>query len=221
MSSLSPGNKLSPLQNRTIALAGMCQAVAVVHRLATSGYLQKADFQVCIGSLLQQSPECTLSTFGELHDLQTGLNALVQFFADMNANQQHCLRYLMGVLHLQSKLQKQNDMLAIIGDRLVQINQQAKHFEPAHDNVVANLADLYRDTISQFRFRIHVRGEASYLQQDRVANQVRSLLFAAIRSAILWQQLGGRRWHLLVYRKTIVREAQQLLKQIKTSSRIH
>ncbi len=208
----------STLENRTIALAGICQAVLLVNRLATSGYLPKPQFQTCMHSLLEQNPTTTLATYGQLEDLEMGLKALCTFLSDVKSEQQHCFRYLLGVLHLQSKLQKQRDVLDIIGTRLLQINQQAKHFDPTHDNVVANLADLYSDTISKFRFRIQVRGDACYLQQGRIANQVRSLLFSAIRSAILWQQLGGRRWQLLVYRKSIVQCAQQLLRQMNVST---
>ena len=204
---------MGPMENRTVALAGVCQAVNLVHRLATTGYLPKPEFHTCMHSLLEQNPATALETYGSLEDLNTGLNTLSTFLSDVKSEQQQCFRYLLGIMHLQGKLQKQKDILQIIGSRLDQINQQAKHFEPTHDNVIANLADLYSDTISKFRFRIQVRGDACYLQQPRVANQVRSLLFAAIRSAILWQQLGGRRWHLLVYRKNIVHSAKQLLRQ--------
>jgi high frequency lysogenization protein len=206
------------LENRTIALAGICQSVTLVHRLATTGYLLKPEFQICMHSLLEQNPSTTLDIYGRLDDLEVGLNSLRDFLSNVKTEQQQCFRYLLGVLHLQGKLQSHTDMLEIIGARLAQINQQAAHFDPGHDNVVANLADLYADTISKFRFRIQVRGEACYLQQNRIANQVRALLFAAIRSAILWQQLGGRRWHLLVYRKTIAQCAQQLLRQGGTTS---
>ena len=205
------------LENRTIAIAGICQSVTLVHRLATTGYLPKPEFYTCVRSLLQQNPASTLDTFGELNNLEMGLKALCSFLGDVKSNQQQCFRYLLGVLHLQAKLQKQRDVLEIIGSRLQQINLQAQHFEPTHDNVIANLADLYSDTISKFRFRIQVRGDACYLQQQRVANQVRSLLFAAIRAAILWQQLGGRRWQLLVYRKAILQSAQQLLRNMNAS----
>jgi len=207
---------MTVLQNRTIALAGICQAVHLVNRLATTGYLAKPEFHVCINSLLEQNPSSTLATYGQISSIKYGLKTLTSMLGDIKVEQQQNFRYLLSVLHLQSKLQGQRDALEIIGARLVQINQQALHFEPTHDNIIANLADLYTDTISKYRFRVQVRGEACYLQQDRVTNQVRSLLFSAIRSAILWQQLGGRRWHLLIYRKAIIACAEQLLAQATT-----
>ncbi|HKM37225.1 MAG TPA: DUF489 family protein, partial [Thiopseudomonas sp.] len=38
------------------------------------------------------------------------------------------------------------------------------------------------------------------------AAKVRALLFAGIRSARLWRQLGGRRWHLLTKRGAMLHE---------------
>jgi high frequency lysogenization protein len=60
------------------------------------------------------------------------------------------------------------------------------------------------------RLRIQVAGSAIYLQQPAIAQRIRCLLFAAIRSAFLWQQLGGTRVHLVLYRKNLVRLLPQL-----------
>jgi len=68
---------------------------------------------------------------------------------------------------------------------------------------ISYLAALYQDTISQLPFRIHVTGKVEYLRDTLVANKIRALLLAGIRSAVLWHQLGGRRWHLFFYRKRI------------------
>lgn len=201
--------------NRVIALAGILQAAALVEKLATTGYLPKEEFRTCVESLLQQNPDSTLATYGgDLSQLELGLRTLVETLGGLRReSSQQCLRYMLGVMHLQQKLISRDDMLGVIGSRLSQANQQAQHFDSTHENVIANLADVYTDTISQFRFRIHVRGEASYLQQQRIANQVRTLLFSGIRSAMLWHQVGGRRWHILVYRKRLLAAAGELLRQ--------
>ena len=47
---------------------------------------------------------------------------------------------------------------------------------------------------------------ACFLQQEATAAKVRALLFAGIRSARLWRQLGGRRWHLLTKRGAMLNE---------------
>jgi high frequency lysogenization protein len=208
----------SKWDNRTIALAGILQAAALVDRLATTGYLPKDDFRTCVESLLEQNPDSTIDTYGDLSRLETGLKMLTEALGGVRKESaQQSLRYMLGMMHLQQKLSGRKDMLAVIGSRLTQANLQAQHFEPTHDNVISNLADLYSDTISTFRFRIHVRGEATYLQQQRIANQVRTLLFSGIRSTMLWHQVGGRRWHIIVYRKHLLSHAENLLRQARSS----
>ena len=55
------------------------------------------------------------------------------------------------------------------------------------------------------RLRIQVSGSGMYLQQPAIAQRIRCLLFAAIRSAFLWQQLGGKRSHLMLQRKAMAK----------------
>ena len=50
-----------------------------------------------------------------------------------------------------------------------------------------------------------------YLQNQRTVDWVRTLLLAGLRSAMLWQQLGGGRFELMFGRKTIIREARAFL----------
>ncbi len=205
------------LKNEVIALAGIFQATALVEKLATTGYLPKEEFKTCIDCLLEQNPTSTLDTFGSLDSLELGLQVLIDTLGGLRKqNSQQALRYVLGIFHLQSKLSGRKDLLDIIHSRLNQTNMQAQHFCSTHDNVIGNLADIYVDTISKFRYRIHVRGEATYLQQQRVASQIRALLFSAIRSAILWRQVGGRRWHILLYRQRLLTTAKDLLGQIKS-----
>ena len=83
-----------------------------------------------------------------------------------------------------------------------------------HDNVIANLGTLYTETLSTFRFRIQVNGDYNYLQQQRIANQIRALLLASVRSAILWRQVGGNRLQLLFYRKNIAEQVDDFLRRI-------
>lgn len=211
-----------PWHQRVIALAGIFQAAALVDRLATTGYLPKHEFATCVESLLITNPDSTLDTYGELANLRLGLERVIDTFTGIQqSGSQQSLRYVLAIMHIQGKLMKQGDMLNVIRSRLAQVHQQAQHFEPTHDNVVANLADLYTDTISRFRSRIHVRGEATYLQQQRVANQIRTLLFAGIRSATLWRQLGGKRWQLLVQRQRILNAARDLYRVAKAQPELH
>src|SRR3569623_1691456 len=50
-----------------------------------------------------------------------------------------------------------------------------------------------------------------HLSHPDVANKVRTLLLAAIRSAVLWRQCGGNRWQLIFGRRKIIDTARALL----------
>ena len=62
-------------------------------------------------------------------------------------------------------------------------------------------------------------GDQGYLQQARIANQVRALLLAGIRSATLWRQVGGSRWQLIFQRKKLAQTVDRLLREAKAELR--
>jgi high frequency lysogenization protein len=200
-----------PTKDQIIALSGVFQACQLVETLAKSGSIPADRFQVCIESLFQQNPDSTEQVFGSVDNLQLGMETLQELLTlQTTAKQSDTLRYAVGVIHLSRKLLNNKTMINMIGERLEQANRQATHFSSvSHTNVIANLAQIYQDSISTFRYRIQVNGYAGYLQQDSIAQRIRCLLFAGIRAAILWHQLGGKRYHLIFSRK-------QLLSQLHT-----
>lgn len=202
-------------QDITLALAGIFQGTALVEQIAKTGYLQPEAFKCSIESMLDLNPPTTLDVYGgKLENLRAGLEIMRDLLQPNSHKHRDTLRYGLGVLHLQKKLAGRRDMLGVIASRLEQVNQKAQHFSSTHDNVIANLGTLYTETISTFRFRIQVNGDYNYLQQQRIANQIRALLLASIRSAILWRQVGGNRWQLLFNRKDIARQVDDFLRRI-------
>src|SRR5690606_26637288 len=66
------------------------------------------------------------------------------------------------------------------------------------------LSRIYQQTISTLGKRIQVTGEPKLLQQEAIADRIRALLLAGVRLGWLWQQLGGRRWHLILRRRPLL-----------------
>lgn len=195
----------SPTNDQVIALAGVFQACQLVDNLARTGGCLGDDFETCIHSLFEQNPSSTMAVYGDIHRLETGLSTLRKVLGDARERKNNdILRYFLGALYLQKKLLKDKAKLNRIGDGIDNARRQAGHFSETHTNVIANLADLYLNTISTFNYRIQVNGLAQHLQQPEVAKKIRCLLFAAIRSAILWHQLGGNRRQLVFQRRAIV-----------------
>ena len=65
-------------------------------------------------------------------------------------------------------------------------------------------ARLYADTLSHLRPRVMVQGNPHYLGQAAVVAEVRAVLLAAVRSAVLWRQMGGSLWDLALRRRDLV-----------------
>lgn len=203
----------------TLALAGVFQSAALVEQLAKTGYVPPKPFKANIDSLFQMNPDCTDAVYGGIEHMELGLSVLADVLHHhKNNDYRESLRYVLGVLHLQKKLSGNSKMIATVGERLDKTKHQVEHFGSTHDNVIANLADIYTETISSFRFRIQVSGDYNYLQQTRIASQIRALLFAGIRSSMLWRQVGGKRWQVIFSRKRLAREADAMLKEIKEAA---
>ncbi len=202
--------------DRTIALAGIYQSITLVQQVANSGMMDVHNFEVIISSLLQNDPDKTQDVYGNLTNIRSGLESVQTQLNNGNSNSSQSSnteinRYVVTLLHLERKLSQNKKMLDLLATRLDAVRLQLEHFPVTHENVLANLADIYAETISTLAPKIMVKGEEKFLSQTNNANKIRALLLSAIRSAVLWQQVGGTRWQLLLKRKYYVLEAKNIL----------
>ena len=49
-----------------------------------------------------------------------------------------------------------------------------------------------------------VQGNPHYLGQAGVVAEIRALLLAAVRSAVLWRQMGGSLWDFLLAKRRMI-----------------
>ena len=196
------------------ALAGVAQSAVLVHQLALHGIVAQDKFVTAVHSLFALQPASTLEVFGSLKQLRLGLETLKELLGSYESvlAPAEGPRYFSGMLHLEAQLKSRAGMLASIRSELLRLQNSVPADQLAQDPVVSKqLAALYRSTLSTLPFRIHVRGDLNHLRNDHVADKVRILLFAGVRAAFLWRQLGGRRWQLLVRRGSLAKGVEQLL----------
>lgn len=197
------------IEQQVIALAAVIQAASLVEQLARTGDMNLAEAEPLIKALFVQNPEQFQDVYSQPQGLLTGFKNLQVIFG--NSQQRispDIARYAVSLLHLEGKLKQHSAMLNDLGKGINASNRQVEHFGLLHENTLASVAELYKDTLSKLSFRIQVTGNPTYLQNPHTANRVRALLLAGIRAAILWRQCGGRRWHLLIKRKAYLRQAQ-------------
>lgn len=203
---------MSQTQEQIIALSGLFQATYAVHDIAKSGRCDDRDLETAINSLFITSPKNSLEVFGDLPRLKHGLDSLMQILDNQQSQRQvEPVRYAMALMHLERQLSKNSDMLNTISERLKHASTQVNHFGTMHENVTEGLASIYTDTISTFKLRIQVAGKPEHLQVPLNAAKIRTLLLAGIRSAMLWRQVGGHRWHFIFKRQGLKKACRTLI----------
>ena len=199
------------LVNRTMAFAGILQAIAQVQHLARHGELDKAELAASLNTILVTNPDNTADVYQDQALLQKGYKLILNQLGDGSQKDVEITRYLVGVLALERKLVRSSSGLAMLAERINQVHRQLHHFEITDEQVIANLASIYSDIISNIGPKIQITGNPACLQRPIVQQKIRALLLAAIRSAVLWRQLGGKRRHLVFARKAIVDTAKKSL----------
>ncbi|MCK6262850.1 high frequency lysogenization protein HflD [Vibrio sp. ZSDE26] len=198
------------LYDRTIAFAGICQAVALVQQVAKDGECDHDAFKTSLHAVLKLSPNSTLDVFGQEQDLKLGLECLVKGIDSTPAGSE-ITRYIISLMALEKKLSARNDAMSQLADRIQMLDRQLDHFELLDEQMLSNLASVYLDVVSPIGPRIQVSGTPAVLQHTTNQHKVRALLLSGIRSAVLWRQVGGKRRHLIFGRKKMVEQAQILL----------
>ncbi|TAL43898.1 MAG: lysogenization regulator HflD [Methylovulum sp.] len=206
--------QLNTITNQTIALAGIAQSAALVHQLAITGAADASAMEASIGSVLKIDSDSVIDVYGSLAGLKLGFEQLNAQMTGYKITYPEQARYSASLVFLENQLSTRKDLLNTIQIGITKAQAQSEHFGLLHENVLANLGDIYANTLSTLQPRIMVNGEADYLSRPDIANKIRACLLAGIRSAMLWRQCGGTRWKFLFYRKKIHAELQLLLKRV-------
>lgn len=207
--------ELKTLTNQTIALAGIAQVAVLVQQVATTGSCDEESMTASIGSLLKIDSDGIADIYGGLSGLKLGFDQLNgQITGEKPPNPEQA-RYAASIVFLERKLAGRKDYLATIRAGIIKAQSQTEQFGLLHENVLANLGELYHSTVSNIQPKIMVNGEQRLLSRPDIANKIRALLLAGIRSALLWRQCGGSRWKFIFYRRRIQDELQRLIKQVE------
>jgi len=200
------------MKERTLALAGVMQATELVRQAAWHGTWSGFAASVCLQTLFKLEAETVDGVYGGKTRLRLGLDTLI---AALQGENRHTdvLTYTLGLVQIERRFMKSEALQGIVGRRLEQIAQEGTGLEDheREDQQAHEIAQLYTETISTLSPRIVVNGKPQYLKVDRTVDWVRTLLLAGLRSAVLWDQLGGSRFELMLGRKKILEEAKALL----------
>lgn len=198
--------RFTPEQQQVLALAAVFQAAQLADDIALRGDCDTRSLRVLNEGVMALDADNFDSIYTQPAQLREGLALLELSLNRSSAGASlRPLNYGLALLHLTSKLAKNTDTTNILRHRLMALNGQQAHFSDVADDAFCHrLASIYVDTLGTFRFRIQVKGEPAHLQDEGKAARIRALFLAGVRAGFLWQQLGGKRWHLLFKRKQIL-----------------
>lgn len=202
---------------QVIALAGVFQAADLVRQVARRGMADTSASEASISSLFKIDADSAADVFGGVAGVAMGLRLLKTHWNREGGRNSETLRYALNLLRLERKASRNLAMMKAIAEGIEAAGRQRDHFPLLHANVLARLASIYSGTISTLSPRIMVKGEPLHLENPENVNRVRALLLSGIRSAVLWRQMGGRGYQLILGGRRIPGIAEKLLHQAATT----
>ena len=200
------------MKHRAMALAGVFQSAALARSVATRGNADEQALATSINSIYALEVDTVEQVFQPMQGLRLGLESLVDHFNGQR--DPDILRNVMTLLRLSSRLTADAEMSQRVRDGVDAAGVHALDAGAAHETQLQRLGQLYASTLSQIKPTVVVRGSPEYLRQDQFVARVRAILLAGVRSGILWQQLGGSRWRLILQSRHIAGAARDVLNQL-------
>lgn len=185
---------------RVLALAGLFQATTLAQQLANEGRCDEAAMQASVRSVFHLDAPTVKAVYGSVAGVRLGLRSLIAQLDD-GSRDVALTRMVITVMRLERSLARRPALLARLREGILATQRQVDHFGQDSPQVARRLAELYASTLSTLTPRVMVSGQPGYLQQDAVVDKVRANLLAAVRSAVLWRQVGGRQWQILFNRR--------------------
>lgn len=207
---MSDGNE----RDRTLALAGVYQAAALARQLARRGYADPDPLHASVRSVLIIDSINTVSVFGGIEGVRLGLLSIGRQTG--SAGDLEVAHYVVALCQLARRFYRDSEMIDQVSSELSDIRRDVSA-DAEHLLSSANFercADLYKATLSHLKPRVIVQGEQEHLGNAHVVAQIRTSLLAGVRSGVLFAQLGGSRWQILLQRRRYVDNAMRLLSEI-------
>ncbi|PHS17609.1 MAG: lysogenization regulator HflD [Kangiella sp.] len=203
--------------DQAIALAGLAQSIRVVQNIAWKGETNETDFKGVLSSILTIDSDSAAAVYGGSFEVSTGLRIIKQQL-DVSSQKKdpEFINLAINLLTLHKQVMANVPTM----DRLMHgIEEISCHFsdgeiyqdEDLYNSFVNDCSSLYSRSISKLPNRIQVKGEPKFLEKEKNQRKVRAALLCAIRSAFLWRQSGGSRWHFLFKKKVILDSVNYLI----------
>ena len=126
-----------PTADQALALAGVFQSAELVAKLATEGHVSEEQLSAAMSALLNQNPETVRSLYGNVSDIELGINSMREMINDRTQASTDVMRYVIGIMYLARRLTADTVRIKHVGDGITNAKRQADHFSVTHENVIA------------------------------------------------------------------------------------
>lgn len=201
-------------QSSVMAFAAICQAAEMVKEIARYNRADEQQLDTMVRSLTYINASTPLEIYGSLGNLKKGYEVMINQLGNEPKKDVEVTRYVLGTIALERQLAKRPKSMGQLSERIDDLNRQLEHFELLDPSTLEKVAAIYSDIISPLGRSIEVVGEQQFLTVSSNVNKVRALLLCAVRAAVLWRQMGGKRRHLMFKRHALVEVAEQDLRRI-------
>lgn len=198
------------MQERVLALAGLAQALKQVRRIAETGQADAAVLGTALQSVLRVDAASAADVYGGAGNVRPGLRLLHGYLNNLPDDEQ-IPKLAFAVMQLERRFVNDHEMVQRVQRGIAAANVEAAHTSPTHPQVLGSLGTLYADTVSHLRPRVMVQGNPHYLGQADIVSEIRAVLMAALRSTVLWRQMGGNYLDFLLRRKQLLGAVEQTL----------
>ena len=188
------------LKNEVISLGAIYQASSEIKKIAWQGKINNKFIEPLIYSVYQTTSNEIEDIYINLKRLNTGLDFLrKQFVGDVFSRDAEVDRYFEAINVLVKNMNKNSEIFSNLRDDLSSHKENVTE-DNLHEHAEF-LSNLYLKTISKINPRIIVNGDNIHLTDNKNASMIRALLLSAIRSFILWQQSGGTKFRIFLFKK--------------------
>lgn len=195
-------------QGQTVAIAGLLQVIEQVKAIAWGNVTSNDVIETAIHTVLVLDAPDNISVYGNVSNIRRGLKLIEDELAIIADPEIQSIT--LNTLKLARQILKKPELYNKIRSGIETIKKQAEFFNETHSNVIHAMGELYQENISPLSPKIMVHGNPEILQNSDTIAKIRSLLFAAIRSAVLWYQNGGSRFNLVLKRNRYLAIAREL-----------
>ena len=198
------------IADRALAFASVVQSASLVTAIARTGMAPVDAVEACVQSLFVTNPTTFQDIFKQGDQVQLGQRRLKQAWNQPEPEDRQVMLIVNCLLRLTTTFSRKDPHrrgmglgITTLSAKLAEMDRQKQLTD---EFVFDSFATLYQEWLSSLQPRIMINGAPHHLQNPVNISKIRTLLLAGVRGAMLWRQLGGRRWQLFFSRKAILNE---------------